>query len=126
MSDSSDAAFQLAGSKAFQEGFVVAKPVMLEPIQNIEIAVPSKFMGDIMGDLNSRRGRIVGSDTDGNYQIIKALVPLAEIMTYSTELKSLTGGEGGYKIEFSHYDVVPSYIQDKIIARAKDEKEKEK
>ena len=122
--DSSDAAFQLAGSKAFQEGFLDARPVMLEPIQNIEIIVPAKFMGDIMGDLNSRRGRIMGSDSDGNYQIIKAQVPLAEIMTYSTELKSLTGGEGSYNTEFSHYDAVPSHVQDKIIARVKEEKEK--
>ncbi len=122
--DSSDAAFQIAGSKAFQEGFVEAKPVLLEPVMNIEITVPAKFMGDIMGDLNSRRGRIMGSDTDGNYQIIKAQVPLAEISTYSTELKSITGGEGSYLMEFSHYDVVPSNVQEKIVARAKQEQEK--
>jgi len=122
--DSSDAAFQMAGSKAFQEGFVEAKPVLLEPVVNIEITVPAKFMGDIMGDLNSRRGRIMGSDTDGNYQIVKAQVPLAEISTYSTELKSITGGEGSYLMEFSHYDVVPSNVQEKIVARAKQEQEK--
>lgn len=122
--DSSDAAFQMAGSKAFQEGFVEAKPVLLEPVVNIEITVPAKYMGDIMGDLNSRRGRIAGSDSDGNYQIIKALVPLAEIATYSTELKSITGGEGSYYMEFSHYDVVPGNVQEKIVARAKQEQEK--
>lgn len=122
--DSSDAAFQIAGSKAFQEAFIKAKPVLLEPIQNVEISVPSQYMGDIMGDLNSRRGRIMGSDADGSYQIIKAQVPLAEIMTYSTELKSITGGEGTFALSFSHYDVVPSHLQDKIIAKAKADQEK--
>jgi elongation factor G len=122
--DSSDAAFQLAGSKAFQEAFMSARPVLVEPIVNIEITIPAKFMGDIMGDLNSRRGRIMGSDADGTYQVIKAQVPLAEIITYSTELKSITGGEGSYSISISHYDIVPAHLQDKIIARAKEDKEK--
>jgi elongation factor G len=120
--DSSDASFQLAGSMAFQKGFQDAKPVLLEPIYNIDITVPSKFMGDIMGHLNSKRGRIAGSDSDGNYQIIKALIPLVEISNYSTELKSMTGGEGTYSITFSHYDVVPAYLQEKIIAKAKEDK----
>jgi len=123
--DSSDAAFQMAGSKAFQEAFAAAKPVLLEPIMNIEIIVPSKFMGDIMGDLNSRRGRIVGTEADGNDQIIKALAPLAEIQAYSTQLKAMTGGEGTYSIQFSHYDVVPSYIQEKLVAKAKQEKQEQ-
>ncbi len=124
--DSSDAAFQLAGSKAFQEAFVAAKPVLLEPIANIEITVPSKFMGDIMGDLNSRRGRISGSDTDGNDQVIKALVPMAEIQTYSTQLKSITGGEGTYSVKFSHYDPMPMQTQEKIVAKFKQEQQEKK
>lgn len=123
--DSSDAAFQLAGSKAFREAFGKAKPVLLEPIMNIEITIPSKFMGDIMGDLNSRRGRISGSDSDGNDQIIKALVPLAEVQTYSTQLKSITGGEGTYSLQFSHYDMVPTHIQDKLVNKYKQEKKEE-
>lgn len=123
--DSSDAAFQLAASKAFQEAFMTAKPTLLEPIMNISISVPNKYMGDITGDLNSRRGRITGSDMDGDYQTIKAQVPLAEVITYSADLKSRTGGEGTYDLEPSHYDPVPSYLQEKVIAKAKEAKEKE-
>ncbi|HON43982.1 MAG: elongation factor G [Planctomycetes bacterium] len=122
--DSSDAAFQLAGSKAFQEGFMKAKPVLLEPIMEIEITIPERSMGDIMGDLNSRRGRIQGTESEASESIVKALIPLSEIQTYSTELKSITGGEGNYSIKFSHYDVVPGNIQEKIIARYKEEQEK--
>lgn len=117
--DSSEAAFKIAGSKAFQLTFMNAKPVLTEPIVNIEITVPSKFMGDITGDLISRRGRIAGMDTVAGQQVIKATVPLAEISRYSTELRSLTGGEGHYAIEFSHYDVVPSKVQETIIAQSK-------
>lgn len=124
--DSSDAAFQIAGSKAFQEGFVEAKPVLLEPVVIMEITVPNKYMGDIMGDLNSRRGRIMGSDSDGNYQTIKAQAPLSEILTYSTQLKAITGGEGTYSVEFSHYDVMPSNVQAKVVAAAKQEQQEKK
>jgi elongation factor G len=117
--DSKDIAFQVAGRNAFREAMRTAKPVLLEPVVIIEITVPSRFMGDITGDLNGRRGRIVGMDTQGNLQIIKAQVPHSEVMNYSTELRSLTGGEGSYSLEFSHYDVVPGRIADAIIARAK-------
>ncbi|MBI1851725.1 MAG: elongation factor G [Planctomycetes bacterium] len=117
--DSKDIAFQVAGRNAFKEAMRTARPVLLEPVVIIEINVPSKFMGDITSDLNGRRGRIIGMDTQGNHQIIKAQVPHSEVMTYSTELRSLTGGEGSYSMEFSHYDVVPSRIAEGIISRAK-------
>lgn len=116
--DSSEAAFKIAASKAFKEAFMNAHPSLLEPIVNIEIAVPSRNMGDITGDLNSRRGRIIGMDSQGTLQVIKAQIPLGEITTYSTELRSITGGEGSYSIDFSHYDVVPQRIAESIIARS--------
>ncbi|MFA5795224.1 MAG: elongation factor G [Candidatus Brocadiia bacterium] len=123
--DSSEASFKIAGSKAFKTGFMAAKPSLLEPIVNIEITVPSKYMGDITGDLNSRRGRITGMDTVSGQQVIKATVPLGEIASYSTELRSITAGEGHYSIEFSHYDLVPFKIQEAIIAKNKPKEEKE-
>lgn len=122
--DSSDAAFQIAGSKAFQEAFMQSKPVLLEPVEHVKIFIPQDYMGDIMGDLNTRRGRIVGSDTEGKFQVVEAHVPLAEMLTYSADLKAITGAEGSFTMEFSHYDVVPSHLQDKIIAQAKAEQEK--
>ncbi len=124
--DSKDIAFQVAGRNAFKEAMQTAKPVLLEPVVVIEISVPSRFMGDITGDLNSRRGRIIGMDSQGDLQIIKAQVPLAEVSNYSTELRSITGGEGSYSLEFSHYDIVPSRIAEGIITRARAAKTEEK
>ncbi len=121
--DSSEAAFKLAASMCFQEVFMKSKPVLLEPIVNLEITVPSQYMGDITGDLNSRRGRIQGMDQAGDMQTIRAQVPMAEVMNYSTELRSMTGGTGGYGMEFSHLDIVPARAAEAIIARAKQEKE---
>ncbi len=123
--DSSEAAFKLAASKAFQRAFMEAKPVLLEPIVNIEITFPSEFMGEISGNLTSRRGRIIGMDTVGKMQVIKASVPMAEVTRYETELKSITGGQGSYSMEFSHYDVVPSHIAQNIIAQGKKKEEEE-
>jgi len=117
--DSSEAAFKLAASMCFKECFMKAKPVLLEPIVNIEIHVPSRYMGDISGDLNSRRGRIQGMDASGDMQIIRAQVPMAEVMNYSTELRSMTGGSGSYTMEYSHLDVVPARIAEGVIARAR-------
>jgi elongation factor G len=116
--DSGPASFELAGSKAFKEAFAKARPCILEPIVNIEITVPSRFMGDITGDLNSRRGRIQGMDSQGNLQIVRAQIPMMEIMDYETQLRSVTGGEGSYSIEPSHYDVLPHKIAEGIIAKA--------
>ncbi|MBM4084107.1 MAG: elongation factor G, partial [Planctomycetes bacterium] len=124
--DSSEAAFKIASSIAFQDAFMKAKPVLLEPVVNIEITVPGEFVGEIMGNLTSRRGRIAGTDQMGNLQIIRAQVPMAEIAKYGTELKSMTGGQGSYSIEFSHYDVVPSHLTQAIVAQSKKEQEEKK
>ena len=124
--DSKDIAFQTAGREAFKLCIQQAHPVLLEPLAIIEITVPAEKMGDIMGDLSSRRGRIQGSETAGTFAIIKAQIPLAEIKNYASELRSITGGEGDYTVEFSHYDVVPSMIADAIIERYKASKAGEK
>ncbi|HOX08134.1 MAG TPA: elongation factor G [Planctomycetota bacterium] len=123
--DSKDIAFQVAGREAFKKAFALAKPVLIEPIVNLEVVVPSKFMGDITGDISGRRGRVLGMDSLGDMQVVKAQVPLAEVQSYSTELRGLTGGEGYYSIELSHYDVVPGSIAQQVIAAAaKDKQEK--
>lgn len=118
--DSSEASFKIAAWKAFRAGFKEGKPVLLEPIVNMEVVVPARFMGDITGDLNSRRGRITGMDTQQEMQVIRATVPLSEVINYSTQLRSITAGEGSYTIEFSHYDIVPHKLAESIIARAKE------
>jgi elongation factor G len=123
--DSSEAAFKIAASKAFAATFMQAKPVLLEPVAKVEISVPSRFLGDITGDLNARRGRILGVETSGNYQTISALIPEAEIANYATELRSITGGQGFYTMEFSHYDIVPQRTAEAVIVRVKAAKEKE-
>ncbi|MFN3467081.1 MAG: elongation factor G, partial [Candidatus Brocadiales bacterium] len=123
--DSSEAAFKMAASKAFQKAFMEARPVLLEPVVNIEITFPSEFMGEISGNLTSRRGRIIGMDTIGKMQVIKASVPMAEVTRYETELKSMTGGQGSYSMEFSHYDVMPSHIAQNVIAQGKKKEEEE-
>jgi elongation factor G len=124
--DSKDIAFQVAGRKAISEAFMKANPVLLEPIANMEIVAPSRFMGDITGNIASRRGRIVGMETLGDMQVVKAHVPVSEVQTYSSELQSLTGGEGYFSMEPSHYDVVPSNVAQQVIAQyAKDKKEED-
>jgi elongation factor G len=123
--DSSDMAFKIAGSMAFREGFMQAKPVILEPIYNLEILVPDDFTGDVMGDLSSRRGKIAGMDPEGRNQRIRASVPQAEMYQYSVDLRSMTQGQGVYSMEFSHYEDVPHDIAQKIIAAAAAEKEAE-
>jgi elongation factor G len=117
--DSSEIAFKLAGSKAFKACMEQAKPCLLEPIMNVEITVPENYSGDIMGNLNSRRGRIQGMDSKGGSTVIKAQVPLAEMLTYASDLTSMTQGRGSYTMEFSHYDVVPQQIADKIVSTAR-------
>ena len=123
--DSSEAAFKMAASKAFRQGFSEAKPVLLEPVVNIEVTIPAEFMGEISGNLSGRRGHIVGMDSLGQMQVIKATIPMAEVSRYETELKSMTGGQGSYTMEFSHYDVVPSHMVKNIISRGKKEEEEE-
>ncbi len=121
--DSKDIAFQIAGRNVMKEAVMKAKPVLLEPIVNMEIAVPSRFMGDITGDISGRRGRIQGMETLGDIQVVKAQVPAVEVQTYSTELQSLTGGEAFYTMEFSHYGVVPPNVAQQVIAQRKRDKE---
>ncbi len=123
--DSSDVAFQVAGSLAFRKVVLEADPILLEPIQNVEVLVPEEYMGDVIGDLNSRRGRIQGMTREGNFQKVSAQVPLAELYKYSTSLRSITQGRGIFKSEFSHYEEVPRELVDKIIQESKKEKEKD-
>jgi elongation factor G len=120
--DSSEMAFKIAASKAFRKALAQARSVLLEPIMTVKVTVPQDFMGDIMGDFNSRRGRIEGMDPQDGVQIIKAKVPQAEMFNYAVELKSITGGYGSFDMEFSHYDKVPGDISDKIIEQVNREK----
>ncbi len=120
--DSNELSFKLAGSLAFKDAMTRARPTILEPIMNVEVYSPSDFAGDLMGDLNSRRGRIGGMDTRGAMTIIKAVVPMSEMLTYEQHLTSATGGRGSYHMEYSHYDEVPAHLQAKIIAAAKAER----
>ncbi|MEE4356087.1 MAG: elongation factor G [Desulfococcaceae bacterium] len=121
--DSSEMAFKIAGSLAFKKAVEQAGPVLLEPIMNVTVMTPEDFMGDIMGDLNSRRGRVMGMDSEGKYQIIKAQVPLAEFQTYAPDLRSMTGGRGTYAMEFSHYEEIPAQLAEKVIEAVSKEKE---
>jgi elongation factor G len=120
--DSNELSFKLAGSLAFKDAMTRAKPTILEPVMNVEIHAPSDFAGDLMGDLNGRRGRIGGMDTRGSMTVIKAQVPMAEMLTYEQHLTSATGGRGSYHMEYSHYDEVPTPLQAKIVAAAKAER----
>jgi elongation factor G len=122
--DSSEMAFKIAGSLAFKKAVESANPVLLEPIMKVTITTPDEFMGDIMGDLNGRRGRVLGMDTAGKYQVINAEVPLAEFLTYAPDLRSMTGGRGIYSMEFSRYDEVPTQLAEKVIETVKKENEK--
>jgi elongation factor G len=120
--DSKDIAFQIAGYFAFKEAFLTAKPCLLEPIETVEIRIPEDCMGKVMGDLSSRRGKILGMDTDGAFQVIKAHVPTAELYHYSSTLRSLTGGRGVHTEEFSHYEEMPREAAEKVIEEAKKRK----
>lgn len=121
--DSSELAFKIAAGMAFRKAMEQAKPVLLEPIMNVEITVPEQFMGDIIGDLNGRRGRILGMEAEGKNQIIRAQVPLAEMYRYAIDLKSLTQGRGHFRMEFAQYEEVPANLAEKIIQEAKQAKQ---
>ncbi|MBC7216594.1 MAG: elongation factor G [Candidatus Caldatribacterium sp.] len=121
--DSSDMAFKIAGSMAFRKGALEANPVLLEPIMSVEVVVPEENMGDVIGDLNARRGKILGMEPEDGYQKIKALVPLAELFRYSVDLRSITQGRGSFTMRFSHYEEVPPQIAEAIIEKARKEKE---
>jgi len=113
--DSSEMAFKIAASMAFKEAFMKAKPILLEPIMKVEVVTPENFMGDVMGDLNSRRGRIQGMEMRGNAQVITCFVPLAEMFGYATDLRSMTQGRATYTMQFSHYEQVPANIAEQIL-----------
>ena len=117
--DSSEMAFKIAGSLAFKKGIREAKPILLEPVMHVEVQGPEEFAGDLMGDLNSRRGRVQGMEVRGHTTVIKAQVPLSEMLSYASDLTSKTGARGSYSMEFSHYDEVPSHLSEKVIANAK-------
>jgi elongation factor G len=119
--DSDEYSFKLAASQAFKLAVETARPILLEPIMDVEIEVPARFMGDISGDLNSRRGRIVGMDTQGDVTVIQAQVPLPEMLNYSTELRSITAGEGEYRAEFARYERVPPPLDEQVISKHKKE-----
>ena len=120
--DSNDLSFQLAGRLAFRKAMEQAKPTLLEPVMRVEITVPDEFAGSIMGDLNSRRGRIQGMDNKGGNTVVKAEVPMAEMLTYGADLTSMTQGRGTFAMEMAHYDLVPQQLQEKIITHAKAER----
>jgi elongation factor G len=122
--DSSDMAFQIAASMGLQKVFMDARPILLEPIMNVEVTTPADHAGDVIGDLNSRRGRIVGMEPAGETAAVRAVVPMAEMLTYESSLRSMTGGRGGYSMEFSHYEEVPAFLAEKVVKEAKAEKEK--
>lgn len=123
--DSSEMAFKTAAHLAFKKGIAEASPVLLEPIMNVEVTVADDYLGDVMGDMNTRRGRIVGIDSMGHLQIVKAQVPMAEMFQYSIQLRSMTSGRGNFTMEFSHYDPVPEDISKKVVARRQSSLEEE-
>jgi elongation factor G len=123
--DSSEMAFKIAAIMAFKKGVQEANPVLLEPIMKVVVTAPDENIGDVIGDLNSRRGRVLRVDAKGNYQMIEANVPMSEMLKYAPDLNSKTGGRGTFTMEFSHYEEVPAQLAEKVIAQAKKDKEKE-
>lgn len=116
--DSSELAFKIAGSMGFKAGMEKAKPVLLEPVMKVEVTAPEDYVGDVMGDINSRRGRIEGMDPENGLTTIRAKVPLAEMFGYATQLRSRTQGRGVFSMEFSHYEPVPKSIAEEVINRS--------
>ena len=114
--DSDEASFKMAGGRAFKDGFMKARPVLLEPLLDVEVAVPSRFMGAITSDITGRRGQISGMDALGDIQVVQARVPQREVLTYPTVLHSLTSGEGSFTSVFHDYEVVPANIQQELMA----------
>ena len=123
--DSSEMAFKIAASMGFKKGFMECNPVLLEPIVNLDVTVPDDFMGAVIGDLNSRRGKVMGMDPQGGEQIVKAQVPMAEVLSYAPDLRSMTEGRASFAVTFSHYEEVPAHLAEKIIEEAAASKEKE-
>ena len=121
--DSSEMSFKMAGSIGFKEAMAKASPVLLEPISVLEVTVPIAYQGDVMGDLNSRRGRVQGTESLGDgEQTITALVPTSEVLRYAIDLRSLTGGRGRFRVRHDHYDLLPSHLVDKLVKARAEEK----
>ena len=118
--DSSEMAFKIAASMCLKKAVQEASPTLLEPIMQMEITVPEEVMGDVMGDLNGRRGRVLGMDGEGKYQIIKANAPMAEVLQYALDLNSITAGRGTFSMEFSHYEEMPAQLAEKVVAAAQE------
>ncbi|HXZ85636.1 MAG TPA: elongation factor G, partial [Myxococcota bacterium] len=116
--DSSEMAFKTAGSLALRAAVAAARPVLLEPIMSLSVTVPDQFVGDVMGNLNSRRGRVAGVEARGHSEVIKAHVPMAEVLSYASDLTSMTGGQGSFDMEFSHYEEAPAAVQERVVAEA--------
>ena len=114
--DSSEMAFKIAARMCLKKAMQEANPILLEPIMKMEIAIPEEVMGDVMGDLNGRRGKVLGMDTKGKYQVIMAQVPMAEVLRYALDLNSITGGRGTFLMEHSHYEELPAQLAEKVIA----------
>jgi elongation factor G len=121
--DSKDIAFQIAGREVFKMCFKSAQPLILEPIYNIQVKCPEEFMGDVMGDLSSRRGKILGMESEGQFQVVKAKIPLAELHGYATTLRSMTQGRATYSRQFSHYDPLPKELESRVIQESKEDEE---
>jgi elongation factor G len=117
--DSNEMSFKLAGSFGFKAAVEKAAPTLLEPIMSVEIVVPSEFVGDILGDVSARRGRVQSSESRGSAQVIQAQVPMAEMLEYASALTSMTGGQGEFHMEFSHYDEAPAQVRERVIAEAR-------
>ena len=121
--DSSEMAFKIAASMCFKKGLAEAQPTLLEPIMEVEVTVPDENMGDVIGDLNSRRGKVLGMDTKGRHQVVKAVVPMSEVLKYAPDLRSITGGRGMFAMKHSHYEEVPAHLQEQLVAEAQRDKE---
>ena len=121
--DSSEMAFKIAAEACFHQAMLKASPVLLEPVEEVQVRVPEEYLGDVMGDLSSRRGKIQGTESDGRYQVIRAIVPMAELYKYASHLRSITQGRGIHESKVSHYEDVPRELADKVIAAARAEKE---
>jgi elongation factor G len=115
--DSNEMAFKIAASMGFKDGFRKAKPILLEPIMKVEVVTPEDYLGDVIGDINSRRGQIQGTDSRGNAQVVEAIVPLANMFGYVNQLRSFTQGRAQYTMQFSHYDEVPQNVADEVKAK---------
>ena len=124
--DSSELAFKIAGSLAFKEAFLRCGPCLLEPVMNLEVVIPEECMGDVMGDVTSRRGKVLGMDTQGRYQVIRALIPMAEVLQYAPDLRSMTSGRGTFTMDLSHYEELPQALTEKVIAEVQAQREEQK